>query len=1105
MSTQEIRQRIQKDKPMNTMDPPTFFNKKLVEKMQLLRGKFTKQLNKVVSLREKKEFLESEQAEYQVELQKLQTLSPFKSQKELGKQYNELLELLQLECGNSEESSNSNKILKLIQEQAKSLALLENREALIRVWEEILVNAPNMLYVTELLKIVPFSNIKKCLEIYINGESLIPTPLSLRLSLKGLSLQALTGEEQKETKELMSLTQWKELFDAIINNAKTGTDKAVSLIKKHTLFLNLPENEPLFLFLWKRAFMPYCIHEKIIEALVEIKKSEINAQDYKSFLMQLSIVQLLKTDVEDLEKNSYNPIKERGALVDMLSLEEIKYLEQWLHLKQLLEDVSWLVHFPNSAQKLEETKEQCIQLMNKYTNCLAKIENRFILLEIWKIVLDSMDIDLITILLKIVPLEEIKCDLEISLGCEFYVYLRQRSVEKQKQLNKYFLLKTGFDSYQNKSTDNLLNLKSLDEITHHIRKQDNERVFKFIEQNSFFLKKPRYHYFLVKLWVAALGNMNIAVIEKLYKVTPLKGLYKMLCFALEKLPHLYLIEKNYDTNRLDTTKLMQFVRSFIHEGNPGVQPETHTLDYAKGFQHAIFDGPTFRYDSITNDFIQGQWQKHYENSLLRQMREECLEGDEKGNAEDQYLLGYLYEKGLGGLKQERERAIALYMAASEQGLNEASCELGDLFRTGTLVRQDLSKALGYYQKAADNGSALAMNYLGLCYETGEYVSKDIKKALMFYQKAAELKFPEALANLARCYKHGIGVQQDLKQMVFYYSCAAEQYLPEACTELGMCYEFGKGVLKDVSRAIKLYERAKDRKCPLAQNRLGYMYECGIGVTKNIKRAYDYYEASAAQNFPQAYINLGRLEEAAGHLKLAYEYYQSAYNQQCPDAYYYVAMCCLAGKGVQKDVARAIACFKIAAKDLHHADSLYQLGFLGIQKTINSDLTEAQAHEYLKEASQRGSLNAQLLFAKLSQGKKKIKEALEYYTLAAKQGSMEASLQLAKLYENKGLKEHQDPEVEQNLHLALKYYEEYLFRDQGGYNSQNKKAQEEREQIEKSLVFLRGLARFDDSVNNSKLYSDPLAKLIAEFAIQENPDPEHVVKPASKRGLFKWFY
>jgi hypothetical protein len=99
----------------------------------------------------------------------------------------------------------------------------------------------------------------------------------------------------------------------------------------------------------------------------------------------------------------------------------------------------------------------------------------------------------------------------------------------------------------------------------------------------------------------------------------------------------------------------------------------------------------------------------------------------QGNAEAQSSLGYLYARGYGVAKNDRE-AAKWYRLAAEQGNSMAQSNLGSMYSDGEGVPQDYTEAFKWYDLAARQGDALGQYNLGVAYANGEGVPRNYVKA-----------------------------------------------------------------------------------------------------------------------------------------------------------------------------------------------------------------------------------------------------------------------------------------------------------------------------------------------------------------------------------------
>jgi len=162
----------------------------------------------------------------------------------------------------------------------------------------------------------------------------------------------------------------------------------------------------------------------------------------------------------------------------------------------------------------------------------------------------------------------------------------------------------------------------------------------------------------------------------------------------------------------------------------------------------------------------------YDGSLSNRANfDNCLTEAEQGQAEAQYILGYMYSEGLGATQDYKE-AANWYRKAAEQGHAKAQFNLGLMYSEGQGVTTDYKEAANWYRKAAEQGIAEAQSILGLMYSRGQGVTQDYKEAVKRYSKAAEQGFADAQNNLGAMYSQGQGVTQDYKSAHMWYSISA---------------------------------------------------------------------------------------------------------------------------------------------------------------------------------------------------------------------------------------------------------------------------------------------------------------------------------------------
>jgi uncharacterized protein len=99
---------------------------------------------------------------------------------------------------------------------------------------------------------------------------------------------------------------------------------------------------------------------------------------------------------------------------------------------------------------------------------------------------------------------------------------------------------------------------------------------------------------------------------------------------------------------------------------------------------------------------------------------------DNGDAKAQYLLGRVYELGMG-VPKNKDKAIEWYSFASVNGDNDAQYSLGMIYKSA-----NDKKAAKYFRKSAENRHFMAQFELGKLYAEGKGVIKDYAQAHMWF-------------------------------------------------------------------------------------------------------------------------------------------------------------------------------------------------------------------------------------------------------------------------------------------------------------------------------------------------------------------------------------
>lgn len=397
--------------------------------------------------------------------------------------------------------------------------------------------------------------------------------------------------------------------------------------------------------------------------------------------------------------------------------------------------------------------------------------------------------------------------------------------------------------------------------------------------------------------------------------------------------------------------------------------------------------------------------KAYDEKDYVTARKWLAKAAEQGDAEAQYKLGILYNRG-HGVETNKEEALLWYQKAAEQGLAIAQCKLGDmyLYGLGDMASCNYAEALKWYEKAAAQGDILAQNSLGIMYLKGIGVTQDYAEAAKWYHKSAEQGDGVAQCALGVMYANGDGVARDYGEAVKWLLKSADQNNVAAQSTLAAMYDVGEGVAQNFEESAKWYRKAAEQGDTYSQYYLATYYFNGKGVPQNDTEAVKWYERAAEQGFPPAQCYLGYMYSRGRGVqqdyKRAVELYLSAANEGDHIAQYNVANMYADGKGVAQNFSLAVQWYRKSASRGFSA-AQYSLGVMYANgQGVTRD--NAEAAKWFRKAADQGVVEAQrmigTMYAKGEGVNKDSNEARKWLGLAAAQGDKAAQEELAKLEE-----------------------------------------------------------------------------------------------------------
>ncbi|ACE06111.1 hypothetical protein Aasi_0727 [Candidatus Amoebophilus asiaticus 5a2] len=414
----------------------------------------------------------------------------------------------------------------------------------------------------------------------------------------------------------------------------------------------------------------------------------------------------------------------------------------------------------------------------------------------------------------------------------------------------------------------------------------------------------------------------------------------------------------------------------------------------------------------------------------------------------------LYEEKLKKLKEissflYNSKLKTKLVEDAKRGLNEAQYELGAMLLEGIVFEKNEQEGFEWISKAAET-DATAQVLLGYCYEVGKGVPQNYKLSKYWYKKALAQDSPDAAFALGKYYWMGISVIRNDKKGLQLLEKAANQGHAWAAYNYGdILFQHSTKVPVDRSQAPKYIEQAARNGVLPAQTLLAKLYFFGWEVDIDDRKALFYFLQAAEAGDVIAQYYCGRCYSEGRGTAIdsvqALKWYEASATQGDLDAKLSVAGLLMRGEKTQKkDFFRALHMLEELAK-VNHGNSVYLLGIVYFYGQGPIQPNQEKAIPLFLHAAENGTLEAQLLIAKLFTCNKiktiSCDQILTWLREAAKLEDPEALYYLGLILDQKEENKHQTEILEcltkasnqghrlAKLMLAMKLMEEEIEHEQ----------------------------------------------------------------------------
>jgi TPR repeat protein len=318
---------------------------------------------------------------------------------------------------------------------------------------------------------------------------------------------------------------------------------------------------------------------------------------------------------------------------------------------------------------------------------------------------------------------------------------------------------------------------------------------------------------------------------------------------------------------------------------------------------------------------------------------------EKGSARAMYLLGRMYEYGMGHVQKDEDEAALWYekgaagkdplaslAAARWLGQGEryhvmewafpearkmaegqdlfAMMELADMYlRGGIMINLDEGMHLLIKASAADYWHA--WRELGLIYKEGFLVDRDLAKAETCFAKAAAYGDPVSEYELSVLWYDGPRTAEDREKAYSLFQKAWKDGSADAAYHLALIFEEGRGMPRSDSAAFLWYSRAAAMNHVLAMGGLAYCYEKGLGIPVDQEKAMSLYEKAAEAGDDASLLRLAMMKWERKD-RDAPKYLKEAADNGLDEAALVYGLMLIRGEGIEEDREAGINYLREAA-------------------------------------------------------------------------------------------------------------------------------------------------------------------------------------------------
>lgn len=317
-------------------------------------------------------------------------------------------------------------------------------------------------------------------------------------------------------------------------------------------------------------------------------------------------------------------------------------------------------------------------------------------------------------------------------------------------------------------------------------------------------------------------------------------------------------------------------------------------------------------------------------------------------ADEQFRIGVAYQKGEFMLPPNNSKALEYYKKAAARG--HAVAQLFVIMGLMKFKDDHNPEVIQWLTKAADQGEKQAMYNLAISYHRGDIDGNpNFEMSMRLFRKSAEKLYGPACARMAFIYANGEDGVPANKYIAKLWAIEARNYGDaQDGSVLNGLLEDGD-VIDGKLNWKKVYQEAADAGESFAWHVMGNAY-----INEDIEKSASYWQKASDMGCYPAKYNLARYKQNKGLNNEALKLFEESAHWGKEDAYQALAEIYYYGRGIDKDVKKALE-YNEKALNMAFTPARYLLAVMCLQNSLADILPDKvmRGLSYMEQAANDG--------------------------------------------------------------------------------------------------------------------------------------------------------